>query len=61
MVPNRPIVPSFLVNVCHGPYSVALISTADKAFTEKFKRWAELEGYQVDLPEDFDDDGPKHK
>jgi hypothetical protein len=54
---------SFIVYVWSGPrgtYNVAAISTQDDVFADKLKRWAELEGYSVEIKKDSSD-GSQHQ
>jgi hypothetical protein len=40
---------SFVISLWDGHHNVAAISTGDKAFVEKLKKWAERQGLRVEF------------
>ena len=44
-----------------GTMIEAAVSTEDKSFADKLKRWAENEGYRVSFSRGYKDDGPQHQ
>lgn len=51
---------SFVVSVWDGIRNVAAVSTSDKVFADKLKKFAEQEGYRVEFEKDSNR-GPQHQ
>lgn len=52
---------SFVIYIWTGSAVGACISTEDKSFADKLKRWAESQGYKVTFSRGYADDGPQHQ
>jgi hypothetical protein len=53
-------VASFIIAVWHRGYSVMVISTQSPQVAEKIQKWAERQGWRVDVKR-MGGDGPEHK